>query len=202
MMVFALASVMTTFAANSPTGNVTVEQTQQGSYIIRTDATQFTNDQNQDIAVKADILAYNAGTKTLGDLLSDAATVKGQLDKKTALTTIFDLHDVNGGNPVGGKHRVKLYIPTLTDKCSEITVLHYSMVDNKWEIIESEVDAPNKMVTVITDDLSPIAIFAKVSTGTATGDSAQTRMWTTFAIGAAAVALVLGFGFGLKKKSN
>ena len=84
----------------------------------------------------------------------------------TALTKIFDLHDVNGGKVVEGKHRVVLKVSTLPDNCTDVEVLHYSMDDKKWELLEeSTFDKANKTVTVVSDDLSPIAIYAKTSTG-------------------------------------
>ena len=199
MMVFMLASVMGVSAANSPTANVTVEQAQQGSYVVRTDSTQF---DNVGATVKTDILAFNGGTKTVEEMLGNATDVKAQIANKTALTKVIDLHPENGGAPVGGKHQVKLNVPTLTDKCSGVVVLHYSTVDSKWEVIESSFDTAAKTVTVVTDDLSPIVLFATVSTGSQTGDNLQTGMWTTLAVGAAVVAALVAAGFVFKKKHN
>lgn len=211
MMVFVLASVMGVSAANSATADVTVVEDSKGYYIIRTGAEQFMDDKGtQDtaddafVSVKPDIDAYNAGTKTLAQLLANYSDVAKALEGKQALTTIVDLHDVDGGDPAAdGKHYVTVKVPTLTDKCSDVKVLHYSMKDSKWEIVESKVDVAKQIVTVISDDLSPIAIFANVSTGSATGTSPSTAgtssawmLWT------AAALIVLGAGVVVSKKRS
>ena len=97
-------------------------------------------------------------------------------------------------------HRVTLSVPALTDKCEDVVVLHYSMEENVWEVIADEEDIANKKVTIITDDLSPIALFATVAEDTPTGDDNNTRMWAILAIGAAAVLVALGAGAVYKKR--
>lgn len=213
-MVCVLASAIGVSAANSPTADVTVIESQKGSYVIRTGNDKFVydkDDQNPDndeeISVKADIEAYNAGEKTLAQLLSSNTAVADVLKNKTALTQVFDLHDVNGGTPGSDNlHRVTLKVNTLTDKCSDVKVLHYSMKDSKWEILDkSTADIPNKTVTVVSDDLSPIAIFATVSTGTGSGtlspDTAGTSSAWMMMAGAAVVVLGASI-IATKKRSH
>ena len=213
VMVCVLASTLAVSAANSPTADVTVSESQQGSYIIRTGNDAFMNDKgdadtsnDEPVAIKADIEAYNAGQKTVAQLLSSSTAVADELKDKTAITPIFDLHDLNGGQ-VGndGLHRVTLKVNTLTDKCSGVKVLHYSMEDSKWEILDqSTADIKNKTVTVVSDDLSPIAIFATVSTGTGSGtlspDTAGTSSAWMMMAGAAVV--VLGTSIIASKKRS
>ena len=150
---------------------------QKGYYIIRTGAEQFVDDNNtmdtsDDVVLenKDEILAYNAGTKKLKSLLTGYDAVYKEIEKKTALTSVFDLHDVNKGQMVNGKHLVTINVPSMTANCSDVKVLHYSMQDDKWEILtESTANVVNKTVTIVSDDLSPIAIFATVNSGTGTG---------------------------------
>ena len=214
MMVCVLASVMSVSAANSPIKAPTISETtgdnisnKVGKYVIRTgaDAWLDDNNNNQPVAVKDDIVAFNEGTKKLDDVLANASTVKDALAGMTALTKIFDLHDENGGNLVDGKHRVVLVVPTLPDNCTDVEVLHYSMVDKKWELLEeSTFDKANKTVTVVSDDLSPIAIYAKTSTpsggqGTAHPTVGTSSTWMLYA----AIALVaLGAGVVVYQKKS
>ena len=214
MMVCVLASVMSVSAAYSPIKAPTISETtgdnisnKVGKYVIRTgaDAWLDDNNNNQPVAVKDDIVAFNEGTKKLDDVLANASTVKDALAGMTALTKIFDLHDENGGNLVDGKHRVVLVVPTLPDNCTDVEVLHYSMVDKKWELLEeSTFDKANKTVTVVSDDLSPIAIYAKTSTpsggqGTAHPTVGTSSTWMLYA----AIALVaLGAGVVVYQKKS
>lgn len=213
VMVCVLASAIGVSAANSPTADVAVSESQKGFYIIRTDANVFVDDKgdqdpsnDEPISVKADIEAYNAGQKTVAQLLSSSTAVADALKEKTALTPVFDLHDVDGGK-VGndGLHRVTLKVNSLTDKCSDVKVLHYSMKDSKWEILDkSTADIKNKTVTVVSDDLSPIAIFATVSTGTGSGALSPDTAGTSSAwmMMAGAVVVVLGTSIIATKKRS
>ena len=214
MMVCVLASVMSVSAA-SPIAAPTVStekgdniSNEAGKYIIRegNDAWVDDDETGNPIAVKDDIIAFNAGTKKLDDVLANYSAVKDALAGMTALTKIFDLHDVNGGNPLSdGKHRVVVKVSTLPDNCTDVEVLHYSMNDKKWELLEeSTFDKANKTVTVVSDDLSPIAIYAKTSTpsggqGTAHPTVGTSSTWMLYA----AIALVaLGAGVVVYQKKS
>lgn len=208
VMIFVLASVMGVSAAGSKDGQVTVTQpSANAGYIIREGAEEFYNDNVTPAAPlenKDEIVAYNAGQLSLDNLLGNATAVKNALKGKTALTEIFDLHDVNVNLTAGEKHRVTINVPALSSKCTGVKVLHYSMKDLKWETLdESTVDIAKKQVTVVSDDLSPIAIFATVSTGSGSGSSPATGMesatWMIFA----AVALVaVGAGVVVTRKKR
>ena len=200
VVVMALASVMSVAAANSSQGAPSVSENQKSYYIIRTGAEQFVNVPSES---KDDISAYNAGTKTLKALLNGYDLVYGQLEKKTDLTKIFDLHPVNGGNPdSSNNHVVTLNVPTLTENCSEVTVLHYSVAEGTWEILEgTKADPAKHTVTITTDDLSPIAIFATVKSGSGAGQSPATGTESlTWMIWAAAAVVVLGAGVVVARK--
>ena len=204
VMVFVFASVIGVSAAGSSQGTPSVSGGNAGSYIIRTDNKQFTDDRNNDadIVNKQEILQYNAGTKTLKSLLDGYTDVYKEIEKKSPITKIFDLHDVDGGQMVNNKHVVTLYIPTLTESCSDVKVLHYSVADGKWEILkESSANTAKRTVTVVTDDLSPIAIFATVKSGSGSGQSPATGTESlTWMIWAAAAVVVLGSGVVIARK--
>lgn len=204
-MVFVLASVMGVSAAGSKDGQVSVtDPSSSAGYIIRVGSEQFFNDNvtpAQALENKDEILAYNAGTLSLDNLLGNATDVKNALTGKTALTEIFDLHDVGVVLTGNEKHRVTLNVPALSSKCSDVKVLHYSMVDEKWEILtESTVNISKKQVTVVSDDLSPIAIFATVSTGSGSGSSPATGMESAAWMILAATAIVVAGVVVTRKK--
>ena len=80
MMVCVLASVMSVSAANSPINAPTISETtgdnisnKAGKYVIRTGANAWLDDNNnnQPVAVKDDIVAFNEGTKKLDDVLPE-----------------------------------------------------------------------------------------------------------------------------------
>ena len=206
-MVCMLASVMSVSAAKSTTADVTVSESQDGYYIVRSEADGFVDDNGQDIAVREEIEEFNAGEIKVEELIpEDNTTVLNALKDKTALTEIFDLHDVNGGDAdADGYHRVKLHVNTLTDKCKDVKVLHYNVVDGKWEILDkSIVDIPNKTVTVVSKNLSPIAIFATVETGGETGETLPPMgtTSTTWMMFAGAAIVVLGASVIATKKRS
>ena len=204
-MVCVLASAIGVSAANSPTGNVTVTESQKGYYQVRKGADEFHNDMTGvDYAATPAIEKYNASGK-IEDLAIADATVLEALKGKTDLTKVFDLHDVNGGNKVGGLHKVTLHVPQLTEQCKEVVVLHFeekAAGQGYWEILkDSTFDTKAKTVTVVSDHLSPIAIFATVDTSAGTGTSypmaGTSSTWMLFA---AAALVVVGSGVVVARK--
>ena len=205
---FAMSSVLGVMAANSSQGTPSVSENNKGYYIIRTGAEQFVDDNgtvdtSDDVVLenKDEILAYNAGTKTLKSLLTGYEDVYKEVEKKTALTPVFDLHDVNNGQMVGGKHVVTINVPSMTANCSDVKVLHYSMQDDKWEILtESTADTAKKTVTIVSDDLSPIAIFATVNSGSGTGTSPSTGVESSYTWMIAAAVILVATGVVVIRK--
>ena len=204
-MVCMLASVMSVSAAKSPIADVTVSEPQKGYYVIRSEAEGFVDNNGQVIAVKDEIVEFNAGEIKVEELVDNTAVLNALKDK-TALTEIFDLHDVNGGDlDDDGYHRVTLYVNTLTDKCKDVKVLHYNVDDNEWEILDkSIVNIPNKTVTVVSKSLSPIAIFATVEAGEGTGETLPPMgtTSTTWMMFAGAAIVVLGASVIATKKRS
>ena len=140
--------------------------------------------------------AINEGNAGLEDLAEAVPELAALLEGKSALTLIFDLYPVNGGQPLeDGSHRVTLSVPSLTEDMTEVGIIHYSVERGEWEYIEPEhVDYENKEITAVYPDLSPIMVVAKVAesasgeaVGTApkTGVSSHWELW----LGAGAVLL-------------
>ena len=80
----------------SSQGTPSVGEGSKGHYVIRTDANQFLNDKatedtsdDEFLANKDDILAYNAGTKTLKALLNGYDDVSGKLTKFNYFNKIY-----------------------------------------------------------------------------------------------------------------
>lgn len=139
-----------------------VVEEQKEEYIIRTGAEEFLKDDKNYISIKDDIVSYNEEKTTLAQLLEKDKDVAEALEGKVALTKIFDLCPTDKAKKdAEGYYRITIDVPALSEDCESVTVLHYSVKEEKWEILDkSTADIPNKKVTIVSDDLSPIAIFA------------------------------------------
>ena len=95
-----------------------------------------------------------------------------------------------------GKYQVTLSVPALTKGMTDVKVLHFSTEREVWEVITpSNVDLDNKEITFELQDLSPIAIIAKVDASQAvtntTGTSPKTGVDSTNTVPFAGAAVVL-----------
>ena len=91
---------------------------------------------NEDVAQL--IRDINAGKKTLADLAKTAPDIAAQLEGKTLITPIMDLIPINGGiKSADGKQYIvqKISVSTLAKGMTDVQVLHYSIANQKWEII-------------------------------------------------------------------
>ena len=91
---------------------------------------------------------------------------------------------------------VTLSVPALTKGMTDVKVLHFSTERKVWEVITpSNVDLDNKEITFELQDLSPIAIIAKVDASQAvtntTGTSPKTGVDSTNTVPFAGAAVVL-----------
>ena len=142
------------------------------------------------------IKQINAGTKTLSDLAKAVPELAGQLDGMTLITSIEDVIPVNVSKTADGKYQVTLSVPALTKGMTDVKVLHFSTERKVWEAITpSNVDLDNKEITFELQDLSPIAIIAKVDASQAvtntTGTSPKTGVDSTNTVPFAGAAVVL-----------
>lgn len=102
-----------------------------------------------------------------------------QANDLAAITNFFDV-DKTGDNvekTADGKYLVTLTIPSLTTNTTDVTVLHYSIQNQEWELITPTVDLANKQIVVEFDTLSPVMVLAKAGTGS--GLSNMTNATTT-----------------------
>lgn len=195
-----VSQAMTAFAAGESKSG---EMSLVGDSVGRYELAEATAESLPDLAasapeVMAKIEAVNSGAETLQSVADLAPELADELAGKVMLTKFFDLIPINGGVQIeGGKYQVNLSVPALSENVSEVRLLHYSTSRSVWEIVEPEnVDYTNKEVTVIFEDLSPVAVIGKVSGGAdaSVGTSPKTGMtygWTVW-LGAAVVLGVTG----------
>lgn len=131
---------------------------------------------NEDVAQL--IRDINAGKKTLADLAKTAPDIAAQLEGKTLITPIMDLLPINGGiKSADGKQYIvqKISVSTLAKGMTDVQVLHYSIANQKWEIITPDsVDLNSKEIEVKFNDLSPVAVIANVDAAQAVNNTAGT----------------------------
>lgn len=122
------------------------------------------------------ILAINEGTEELQAIGDQASGLVDSLSDKELLTPIFDLVPINGGVKAdNGNYLVTLSVPALTSDASDVGLLHYSTEKGAWEIVTpSDVDYSNKEITAEFEDLSPVAVIAKVDASSAADTSEGT----------------------------
>ena len=134
----------------------------------------------------------NAGTKTL-----EESSIASEIEGKSLVTAFMDLRKIGDvSKTADGKYQVTLSVPALTKGMTDVKVLHFSTERKVWEVITpSNVDLDNKEITFELQDLSPIAIIAKVDASQAvtntTGTSPKTGVDSTNTVPFAGAAVVL-----------
>ena len=167
-------------------------------YIITAASLESFADVNNDEIIN-DLLAVNNGTKSLTDVVEKITPeLTDQLAGKEMVTPFFDLKPVNGGiKNEEGKYVVTLSVPSLTKAMTDIQILHYSTVRNLFELITpTSVDYENKTITVVFEDLSPVAVIAKVDASKAAdstvGTSPKTGVPSTWMLFFGAAVVLAG----------
>lgn len=169
-----VAQAVSAFAADSATA-MPGEST--GSYQI---TAINSGDQFPDVPadVMNKILAVNGGTESLQSVADLAPGLASSLSGKTMVTPFFDLSPVSGGvQAAAGGYEVTLQVSSLTSGTTGVQALHYSTARNTWELVApTSVDSANKQITLVFQDLSPVAIIADGGTvaNNATGTSPKT----------------------------
>lgn len=189
MAVMMMASVMSVSAANSKSKEVNATGTS-----ATTHETDLVFD-GIDASVKTVIDEINAGKIT-----SLSADIQKKLAGKKLVAEVVDLQHKDATGTCN--HEVELTVTPLTDKCSDVVILHYDKVAKAWEIIEP-ISVKGDVIVAKFDNLSPVAVFAKVAEGGSTGTSPSTVGTSSTWMLLVAVAIVaLGAGVVATQKKS
>lgn len=196
MAVMVLASAMSVSAAGSRTEEVYTSGASAGSYTLDDSDKAFAD---LDDKVEAVIKELNNNKAT-----SLKLDIQKALKGKTLLAKVFDLEPTGDHSKCEkqGYHEIELTVSTITDKCSNIVVLHYSEKRAEWETL-TPVKVDGNKITVRFADLSPVAVYANVVGGTAVGVSPSTQgISSTWMLYAAMALIVLGSGVVVYQKKR
>lgn len=194
--VLAATQVVTAFAADSKTADVSVAGDSVGYYTVAEGSAETFSYLKANVLSM--ILAVNAGTENLQSIADMAPDLADALEGKSMVTPFFNLDEVNGGvKTEDGKYTVTLQIPSMTGAMSNVQVLYYNTAAGAWEIITpSGVDYANKTVTFVVSQLpGPVSIIADVADGdNAVGTSPKTGVFPGWAVllGAGVVLALAG----------
>ncbi len=188
MAVMMMASVMSVSAANSKSKEVNVSGTSATTH--ETDLVFDVDD-----SVKKVIDEINADKIT-----SLSADIQKKLAGKKLIAEVVDLQHKDASGTCN--HEVELTVTPLTDKCSDVVILHYDKVAKAWEIIEP-ISVKGDVIVAKFDNLSPVAVFANVAEGGSTGTSPSTVGTSSAWMLLVAVAIVaLGTGVVATQKKS
>lgn len=206
MAVLMMASVMSVSANKSKSDEVQTSGTNADLYVVNTSKDAFDSLSGDDADAKAEIEQMNQGKlpeSVINDIKAsdnDAAKdIDKKLENKTLICPVFDLVAVGTHAECDsrGYHIIELDVPALKNCDSDsVIVLHYSKESHKWEVVTNVTIDGTKLTGHYTG-LSPIAIFAKTTTGGAVGTSPKSgitsstwMLWTAVAIVALGAGIV------------
>lgn len=210
MTVLMMASVMSVSANKSKSDEVQTSGTKADSYVVNTGKDAF--DGLSDADAKAEIEQMNQGKlpeSVINDIKTadnDAAKdIEKKLENKTLICPVFDVTPTGDHAECAsrGYHILELEVPALKN-CDpdSVIVLHYSAVDQKWEVV-TNVTIDGTKLTGHYQTLSPIAIFAKTTTGGAVGTSPKSGITSsTWMLWAAVAIVALGAGVVATQKKR
>lgn len=198
MLVTVFAMQVVGVSAASKTATMAVTGSSKGYYEVDAmDQEELAEVAKADKATAELIKDINAGTKTLKDLAKAESSIASELEGKSLVTEFMDLRKIGDvSKTADGRYQVTLSVPALTKGMTDVKVLHFSTARNVWEVITpSNVDLNNKELTFEVQDLSPIAIIAKVNASQAVtntaGTSPKTGVDSTNTVPFAGAAVVL-----------
>ena len=195
MLVTVFAMQVVGVSAASKTATMAVTGSSKGHYEVDAmDQEELAEVAKADKATAELIKDINAGTKTLEDLAKAESSIASELEGKSLVTAFMDLRKIGDvSKTADGKYQVTLSVPALTKGMTDVKVLHFSTERKVWEVITpSNVDLK---ITFELQDLSPIAIIAKVNASQAVtntaGTSPKTGVDSTNTVPFAGAAVVL-----------
>lgn len=224
MAAMMVASVMSVSATGSKTEEVEVEtklednagytvESKADTFDYLEDVTELVKDKTpaeqaelKESAKEAQdaIVEMNAG-KIPESVVADIKDVKTKLADTKLICPVFDL-ELYGEHKqceIDGFHTLKLNVPALKN-CDpkSVVVLHYSVTRGTWEVVK-DVKIDGTTLTGKFQDLSPVAIYAKVTTGGAAGTSPSTvGTSSTWMLLAAVAVVALGAGVVATQKKS
>lgn len=206
MTVLMMASVMSVSASKSKSDEVHTSGTKADLYVVNTSKDAFDSLGAEDADAKTEIAQINQG-KIPESVLKDIKEAQNgavpdidkKLENKKLICPVFDVKPVGDHAECStrGYHILELEVPALKN-CDpdSVIVLHYSETDNAWEVV-TNVTIDGTKLTGHYRNLSPIAIFAKTTTGGAVGTSPESgitsstwMLWTAVAIVALGAGVV------------
>ena len=149
------------------------------------------------------IVAMNAKEEIPASVVADIPEIKTKLAGTTLICPVFELEATGELANSKDPHTVKLNVPALKN-CDpkSIVVLHYSVTRGYWEVV-TDVKIDGTTLTGTFKDLSPVAIYAKVTTGGAAGTSPSTvGTSSTWMLLAAVAVVALGAGVVATQKKS
>ena len=221
MSVMVIASAMSVSAADSKTQSVTAGTTAdgKGTYEVTVESPKFEElteaeiNKNTNITDKAAAIASakDAAAKiekiNKGETVSITTEVDKALEGKKLVQKFFDLDEKGDHKKCYTEgHNVTLTVDALTTAWKNIVVVHYSTDRTLWETIpvaDKDVDYNAKTITFVIKDLSPIAIYADIVEGGATGTSPSTEgVSSAWMLYSAMALIVLGSGVVVYQKKR
>ena len=198
MLVTVFAMQVVGVSAASKTTGMAAPVAAQGKYDVQAMSQSELADVAKVNQTASDLIKdINAGTKTLNDLVKVESSIASDVAGESLITAFMDVTPIDGGIKFAdGRYQVTLSVPALTKGMTDVKVLHFSTARNVWEVITpSNVDLNNKELTFEVEDLSPIAIIAKVDASQAVtntaGTSPKTGVDSTNTVPFAGAAVVL-----------
>ena len=200
MAAMMVASVMSVSAAGSKTEEVAVSESNTAGYTVEAKADTF---KDLEAEVQTAIKDLNDGKEIPASIVADIKDIKTTLSGKKLICPVFDLEPFGAHPNCTNGHTLKLDVPALKN-CDpkSVVVLHYSETRGYWEVV-TEVNINGTTLTGKFQDLSPVAIYAKVTTGGAAGTSPSTvGTSSTWMLLAAVAVVALGAGVVATQKKS
>lgn len=224
MAAMMVASVMSVSAAGSKTEEVEVSKDNNAGYKVESKADTFNYLEDVTDLVKdktpaeqaelkasakeaqAAIVEMNKNSDKIPEsVIADIKEDKAKLEDTKLICPVFDLeaYGTHAQCKIDGFHTLKLNVPALKN-CDpkSVVVLHYSVTRGYWEVVE-DVKVDGTTLSGKFYDLSPVAIYAKVTTGGAAGTSPSTvGTSSTWMLLAAVAVVALGAGVVATQKKS